>query len=237
MLPTSWMLPWDTCECAPAAETPASGPAVEEFSQPKFEELCRQLSDERFAVRERAQGELHQMLHHTPSERPNPVEAACYEAWTETSDPEVRIRLEDVLADFAVNLWGPEPSIGVSVVIEKAFNEEGKMVSRLRVQAVSSGSGADQAGVKTGDFIVGMDELRLEAKPDAKAAFGAMLGDRNPGDRVTLKLARKGEIMSVQMTLGHSAWVKSKPGDEKSAPAPDPQHCLRVYLEKKKAER
>jgi C-terminal processing protease CtpA/Prc len=241
MLPAAWMQPWNPCKGAPAAETQSSGestkPKVVEFSQPRFDELCRRLADERFQVRESAQEELHKMLHQTPADRPNPIEAACYEAWARTSDPEVRIRLEEVLTDFAVNLWGPEPSLGVSVVIEKAFNEEGKMVSRLRVQTVSPGSGAEEAGVKTGDFIVGMDDMRLEGEADAKAKMASMLGERKPRDRVALKLSRNGEVMNVRVVLGHSAWVKSKPGDEKPAAPPDPQHCFRVYIEKKKTGR
>ena len=238
MVHGTWMLP-----CAPSKGSPASGtqppaetsgPEVLDFSQPRFEELCRQLADERFKVREGAQEELHRMLHQTPADRPNPVEAACYEAWAQTADPEVRVRLEEVLADFAVNLWGPKPSMGLSVVIEKAFNEEGEMVSRLRIQAVASGSGAEKAGVKTGDFILGMDDVRLDGDADAKAKLAAMLGERRPGERVTVKLARKDQAMNIQMTLGHSPWVKSKPGDDGAATPPDPRHCLRVYIEKKK---
>ena len=240
-LPAAWLLPWNPCKGSPAGGTQPSGetskPAVVEFSQPRFEELCRRLADERFPVRESAQEELHKMLHQTPADRPNPVEAACYDVWVRTSDPEVRLRLQEILTDFAINLWGPEPSLGVSVVIEKAFNEEGKMVSRLRVQTVSSGSGAEEAGVKTGDFIVGMDDVRLEDEAGAKAKLASMLDDRKPGDRVTLKLSRKGEVMSVRVALGHSPWVKSKAGADEPATPPDPQHCLRVYLEKKRAGR
>ena len=127
--------------------------------------------------------------------------------------------------------------MGVSVVTEKAFNEEGKMVTRLRIQTVVPGSGAEKAGVMTGDFILGMDDVRLENEADAKAKLASMLGERAPRDLVVLKLSRKGEVMNIRVALGHSPWVKSKPDADEPARPPDPRHCLRVYLEKKKAGR
>ncbi|OYO08537.1 trypsin-like peptidase domain-containing protein [Enemella evansiae] len=65
------------------------------------------------------------------------------------------------------------------------------------VRQVVSGSPADQAGIRVGDVILGIDE---DTVPNSEALI-AQVRERNVGDRVTLKVARGTSTVEVPVTL------------------------------------
>jgi predicted metalloprotease with PDZ domain len=71
---------------------------------------------------------------------------------------------------------------------------------RLRVRHVLAGAPAEIADVEAGDEIVGVDGWRL----DDVEGLRARLADHAPGDAIRLTLARRGELIERQATLGAS---------------------------------
>lgn len=214
-----------------------SEPTVAEFTPQQFQKLCRLLSDEYFNVRQNAENELHRLLHLSARESANPVETACYEEWSHTPDPEVRARLESVLTDYATNLWGPKPFLGIAVIPEKSFNEVGELVLQLRVQSVAKSSPAEKSGLKEGDFLRAIGDVQLEGQADASKMLIAFLEKKQPGDPVVLSVTREGKTEKKPVILGHSPWVQANANPDKPMPPPDPKQCFREYLKKKAADR
>lgn len=208
--------------------------STERFDARQFRKFCGQLGDERFKVRRNAENGLHQMLHQFPVDGPNPVEAACYKEWSRSPDPEVRARLESVLTDFAMNMWGPKAFLGVAAVPEKSFDENGKLVSRVRIQNIAKGSPAEKAGLKAGDFLRAIGDLHLDGQAGASEKLVAYLAAKQSGDPVILSVSSEGKTEKKQVVLGHGPWVQAKADSGKPAPPPDPKHCFRVYLAKKR---
>ena len=66
------------------------------------------------------------------------------------------------------------------------------------VQKVSSGSGAEQAGVEVGDVIVAVDGKRIRSAADV----GQIVRSKQPGDQLELTWERQGEEQSGTATLG-----------------------------------
>lgn len=67
----------------------------------------------------------------------------------------------------------------------------------LTVTAVTSGSSAEKAGLKSGDLILQVDEQEL----DAENSLRDLLMDKSPGDVVRIQLKRGDEEMEVRATL------------------------------------
>jgi len=66
------------------------------------------------------------------------------------------------------------------------------------VAEVTKGSGADKAGLQAGDRIISIDGTEVNANADLTNAIAAC----EVGDVVSLTIARKGQIMNVEVTLG-----------------------------------
>ena len=67
------------------------------------------------------------------------------------------------------------------------------------VGTVNPGSPADDAGVEVGDHVVEVDGEPVTAPPDISAA----IADKNPGDRITVKVRRNGRERTLDVTLGN----------------------------------
>ena len=65
------------------------------------------------------------------------------------------------------------------------------------VRQVVSGSPADQAGIRAGDVILGIDE---DTVPNSESLI-AQVRERSVGDRVTLKIARGNSTVDIPVTL------------------------------------
>lgn len=66
------------------------------------------------------------------------------------------------------------------------------------IQDVTSGSGADVAGLQAGDVILEVDDRRIRTSEDVGQAVRSM----EPGEEITLVIERSGEELSVTATLG-----------------------------------
>jgi len=64
--------------------------------------------------------------------------------------------------------------------------------------AVTSGSAADKAGLKEGDIILEFNAKKITSDN----SLANMIMDYNPGDKITLKILRKGEEKTIEATLG-----------------------------------
>lgn len=69
------------------------------------------------------------------------------------------------------------------------------------VTAVEQGSGAEAAGIVTGDIITAVDGEQISDATDLQLAIRS----HNPGDEVTLTINRDGQTMDVRVTLGENA--------------------------------
>ena len=66
------------------------------------------------------------------------------------------------------------------------------------IAAVSSGSGADSAGLKVGDIVTAFDGKKVASASDLMLAVRS----KNPGDTATVTINRDGQSQDVQVTLG-----------------------------------
>lgn len=66
------------------------------------------------------------------------------------------------------------------------------------VTNVNKGSGAEKAGIKAEDVILQVDGVKIEDPSD----LPRMIGERAPGESVTLKIWRKKSTITVKATLG-----------------------------------
>ena len=96
--------------------------------------------------------------------------------------------------------------LGVLVRLE-ADSETDRIGALL--QSVTEGSAAEEAGLQDGDIVISFDGERLagrypEADPDesepAKKLID-LIGDKDPGDEVTIEYQRDGETRSTVVTL------------------------------------
>ena len=93
------------------------------------------------------------------------------------------------------------PALGISVVsITDAQTAMQYNVSSLGayVASVTSGSGADKAGMKTGDRIVSVGNKTVQSATDVTNA----LKDYAAGDTVQVQVDRNGELITLNVTLG-----------------------------------
>ena len=66
------------------------------------------------------------------------------------------------------------------------------------VETVEPGTGAEDAGIRRGDIIVGLGDARIESTGDLLGA----LRDYRPGDTVEVTVVRDGEEQTLEATLG-----------------------------------
>jgi serine protease Do len=67
----------------------------------------------------------------------------------------------------------------------------------IRIESVENGSPAHNAGLKEGEIIISVDGRELKSVND----LVKYVRSRKPGDRITLKIGRKGAITQVIVTL------------------------------------
>ncbi len=82
-----------------------------------------------------------------------------------------------------------EPYLGLRAAADKTV---------LKVEAVTPGSPADQAGLKNNDVILKIDNQTLASSDD----LGAFLKDRRPGARLNVHVQRGAEILVLSVVLG-----------------------------------
>jgi len=186
------------------------------------------LGDERFFFRQAAEDKLHQLLHAAPADQPNEVEAFCFDVYQTQTDPEIRMRARAVLADFATTLWSPESFLGVATAPDQGFDEDGNLVSRLKISKVMAKGPAALAGIQAEDFLRGIDAIQF-VDGNAAKQFAAHMAKKMPGDKVILHLEHDGKTSDVTVILGCKPRAQKRDENDNSI-ALTPAQCLREYL-------
>ena len=111
------------------------------------------------------------------------------------------------------------PALGVTV-LEIADAETasyyGVNAYGVYVADVTKGGGADKAGVQVGDRIVAINNTEVNATGD----LTGVIADCAVGDVVTLSIARSGQLLTVEVTLGdRNAATSAQSSDRNSTPS------------------
>ena len=86
----------------------------------------------------------------------------------------------------------------VAVTDEVTAQQLGVSAYGIYIVDVSAGSGADQAGLQSGDRIGSIDGAEVAVRDDVSA----IIDQRAAGDTITITVARDGQILTVTATLG-----------------------------------
>jgi len=105
----------------------------------------------------------------------------------------------------------------LGVLVQLAADSETDRIGAL-LQSVTEGAAAEEAGLQDGDIIISFDGERLAgrypaADPDesepAKKLID-LIGDKDPGDEVTIEYQRGGETHSTVVTLDErDSWLQT----------------------------
>ncbi len=101
----------------------------------------------------------------------------------------------------------PRPYLGIiSVPVTPALAAAyGLAVSRgVLVVDVEPGSAAAQAGIQSGDIIIGFEDRTIASADDLQTA----LASHQPGDRVTVVVNRNGRELRLEVTLGTAPVIR-----------------------------
>ena len=105
----------------------------------------------------------------------------------------------------------------LGVLVQLEVDSETDRIGAL-LQSVTEGSAAEQAGLQDGDIIISFDGERLAgrypaADPDESEAAKKLIdliGDKDPGDEVTIEYQRDGETHSTVVTLDErDSWLQT----------------------------
>lgn len=110
--------------------------------------------------------------------------------------------IEDVAAGRSVDVRRPllgVESLDVAYLDAQVIDRFGiEATAGAFVQRVTTGSGADQAGIQPGDVITSIDGKSIRSAAD----LVKRIGEKDPGDKVQLGIERSGEQRKVDVTLG-----------------------------------
>ena len=93
------------------------------------------------------------------------------------------------------------------------FDGNGVLVSR-----VVPGSPADEAGIREGDILVGVDGERVRTPSDLQR----LIRGYEPGDRVDVRRFREGETQATSVRLGERSERRERMDGESPGPVPHP---------------
>ena len=95
------------------------------------------------------------------------------------------------------------PALGITVVDvqdSQTAAQMGVSSAGVYVYQVNEGSGAEAAGIQPGDRIIAVENVLVENKEQVSEE----VRNHNVGDTIQLQIARDGNIMNVEVTLGES---------------------------------
>ncbi len=93
--------------------------------------------------------------------------------------------------------------LGVSyIMLDPEIASINNLAAGAYVQSVVAGSPAQDAGLRQGDIITEMGGKRIEKD---KLELSQAISERKPGERVSLKVSREGEIIEINTVLGNSS--------------------------------
>jgi len=91
--------------------------------------------------------------------------------------------------------WFGSPSPTNSAYLGVVFDRD---TTDLKIDEVGEGTPAEKAGLKIGDVIVGIDDVKLKSRSD----LFDFMGKKKPDDEVTVLVTRNGEEVKVKVKLG-----------------------------------
>lgn len=187
-----------------------SEPDVERLQLPAG--LVAQLSSDDFSTRNKAYSDLEEWSLGNLTASPE----LLHEAWKESDDPEVQTRCYSLMrkATLQREFGKGKGYLGIQMLgVDLPGKAPGHQA--VSVQQVLDDTPAQRVGLRAGDLIVGVDEVKLmPADPDERRQFGvgivqshavsrfsAYIKSRQPDDKVTLHLLRGGKAMDVDVVL------------------------------------
>ncbi|MBM3860317.1 MAG: PDZ domain-containing protein [Verrucomicrobia bacterium] len=162
------------------------------------------LGHERFAEREAAQQRLLEM----GDADHKALLAACVPVYRETKDPEVKMRLKDVMATVVDKHLFRAPRGYLGVRLNRVhvrgggqFIAAGTVIppGAVWVAQVLDDTGAQKAGLQANDCIIGLDGKPCEEGPDG---FIEYVQAKRPGEKVSLSVLRGATTNAVSAVLG-----------------------------------
>lgn len=114
--------------------------------------------------------------------------------------PEQRQRLRDIA--FAIFATTPRGAMGVSFDNNGQGSAEGVLITSTHAPFEAS------RVLRAGDVVHAIDDLRVGSFADLRPAIIS----RNPGERVALKVFRKGDPLLIRLTLGNFGDLNSQRG-------------------------
>ena len=112
------------------------------------------------------------------------------------SAADIRAEVEQIIRDGKLVV----PSLGI---VSRDLTSQDAALQGVAVGAsvtsVTRGGAAEAAGIKSGDIITAVDEVKLD---DAHPLLQVLVNQFRPAQRVTLTLSRQGAATQVQATLG-----------------------------------
>lgn len=109
-------------------------------------------------------------------------------------------KVADDLLEFGVVQRG---LLGIQindVSAELAEQQDLSVLQGVYVSRVGSGSGADEAGIKVNDVIIGIDDIEVTNT----SRLQELVARHRPGDKVKVKLIRDGESLEMEAILKNS---------------------------------
>ncbi len=109
----------------------------------------------------------------------------------------------NIATDLIENGYVKRPALGITVVTVTADNamQFGVSTYGVYIYQISSGSGADNAGLQVGDRIVAVDSNSVNQSSD----LTSYLQEKAVGDTVQLQIERDGKMATYDVVLGESS--------------------------------
>lgn len=162
--------------------------------------LLGALDSEDFKERTKAQRELSQWA----LEKREAGQDWLFQEFETAAEPEVRIRLREVLKEVVVaeHQKGGPGYVGISMGdVEVAVPGEDGQKPGVSVTRVQPDTPASRAGLQAGDVVISVDRTRWKSDVAASFSFQQAIMKRKPGDTVQLEIVRGAELMKVPVTL------------------------------------
>ncbi len=165
------------------------------------ERMLSGLKSEQFKVREQAQAE---MLEWARANKATAVDALFRQSQA-AADPEQRARCLAVLREIVLEEFEAqgEGFIGIQmldVMVTLKQDDKPEALRGVRITHILPGMGAEAAGMKVNDTIIGLDRKRW-IHEIASVAFMDSIKKMKPGTKVTLQVLRMDELREVEVTL------------------------------------
>jgi hypothetical protein len=161
--------------------------------------LVGSLGSEEFKARAQAQRDLSKWA----LDHPEPAQEWLLAELDAAKDPEIRLRLRDVLAEVVIaghQKDGPG-YVGINMDdVQVMVPGEADLRAGVKIVRTVKESPATRAGLLAGDVIVSLDQLRWNGD-SATLAFAEAIKKYKPGATVELGILRNAELKKIPVTL------------------------------------